>query len=55
MELILNGYCRRCDGARMVFADGEEKAADCGFPECPHASECEIAARLRLEFAKNEG
>lgn len=50
MELILNGYCRCCDGPRMVFADTEEREADCDYPACPHVGQCEIAARLNREF-----
>lgn len=52
MEEFFSGYCRVLDGARTVVADGEEKSADCAYPDCLYAAECPIAARLR-EFFEN--
>ena len=53
-ESFFSGYCRVLDGSRTVCAvtvDGALDEIDCGFPDCPHASDCPIAQSVR-EFLR---
>ena len=48
-ELFFSGYCRATDQSRMVevvITDGETEA-DCAYPECPHALNCQIAKKIK--------
>lgn len=48
-ELFVSGYCRAQDQSRMVeveICDGEV-SADCAYPECPYASNCQIAQKIK--------
>ena len=48
-EFFLSGYCRAIDQSRMVaveIAEGELDA-DCAYPDCPYAPNCQIAAKIR--------
>ena len=48
-ELFLSGYCRALDQSRMVEVEisGQEVSADCAWPDCPHASSCQIAQKIQ--------
>lgn len=49
-EFFLSGYCRAMDGSRMVALvtiDGKLEDADCRFPDCTYAPNCEIARKIR--------
>ena len=47
-EIFCSGYCRALDGSRMVCAeiDGDTVDADCAYPDCPYAPNCDIAKKL---------
>ena len=45
MEEFVQGYCRMLDATRTVLVEDGE--ADCAYPDCPHAAECLIAAKIR--------
>ena len=48
-EIFLSGYCRALDQSRMVeveIADTEINA-DCAYPDCPYASNCQIARKIK--------
>ena len=56
-ELFVSGYCRVLDQSRMVeveVTDGEVHA-DCAYPDCPHAPNCQIAQRLWEELNEQIG
>lgn len=45
-EIFISGYCRVQDQSRMVtavLADGRLEEADCCFPDCAYAPNCQIA------------
>lgn len=49
-ELFLSGYCRATDSSRMIavlIEDGVLEEADCRFPDCTHAPNCEIARKIK--------
>lgn len=48
-EVFLSGYCRALDQSRMVEVEiiGTEVTADCAYPDCPHAANCQIAEKIR--------
>ena len=49
-ELFFSGYCRTTDASRMVeviVEDGKLLEVDCCYENCPHASNCTIAASIR--------
>lgn len=49
-ESFLSGYCRCMDGSRMVAVVTEDHTlteTDCGYPDCPYAAGCPIAAQIR--------
>ena len=56
-EIFLSGYCRALDQSRIVEAEisGKEVSADCAYPDCPHAPNCQIAQRLREELNEQIG
>ena len=48
-EVFLSGYCRALDQSRMVeveIADGHADA-DCAYPDCPHAPNCQNAQKIK--------
>ena len=47
-EVFLSGYCRTTDQSRMVEVEisGREVHADCAYPNCPHAPNCQIAQKI---------
>jgi len=48
-EIFVSGYCRAIDHSRMVQAEivGSQVSADCAYPDCPYASNCQIAQKIR--------
>ena len=48
-ELFLSGYCRALDQSRLVEVeiDGDHVDADCAYPDCPYASSCQIAQKIK--------
>ncbi len=48
-EVFCSGYCRAQDASRMVCAEisGGSIDADCAYPDCPHAMQCDIAQKLQ--------
>lgn len=48
-ELFLSGYCRALDQSRLVEVeiDGDRVDADCAYPDCPYASSCQIAQKIK--------
>jgi len=54
-EGFFSGYCRQLDGARTVVAvaeNGKLTEVDCFYENCPYATDCPIAQKLR-EFLQN--
>ena len=54
-EGFFSGYCRQLDGARTVVAVAEGDTlteVDCLYGNCPYATDCPIAQKLR-EFLQN--
>lgn len=50
-EVFVSGYCRVLDQSRMVeveICDGKV-CADCAYPDCTHAFNCQIAQKIREE------
>ncbi len=48
-EDFCTGYCRVLDQSRMVAVvteDGKLLEADCCYPDCSHAMNCDIARRI---------
>lgn len=47
-EYFFSGYCRRCDGSRMVTVEVDRalKEADCDYGSCPYETACSIAAQI---------
>ncbi|MBO5953073.1 MAG: hypothetical protein J6Q53_02995 [Oscillospiraceae bacterium] len=47
-EIMLSGYCRAIDQSRMVLVESDSTGmhADCSYPDCPHASACQLAQQL---------
>ena len=53
IEKFFSGYCRCLDASRMVaavFEDGKLTEVDCGYPDCPYAPGCPIAAKISEEL-----
>lgn len=48
-EIFLSGYCRAVDQSRMVAVEiaDNQADADCAYPACPYAPNCQIAAKIR--------
>ena len=48
-EIFVTGYCRALDQSRMVEVEisGQDADADCAWPDCPHAPNCQIAQKIR--------
>ena len=49
-EGFFSGYCRQLDGARTVVAvaeNGKLTEVDCLYENCPYATDCPIAEKLR--------
>ena len=48
-EIFLSGYCRALDQSRMVEVEifDNEVHADCAYPDCPHATNCQIAQKIK--------
>ena len=49
-EEFFSGYCRQLDGARTVVAvaeNGKLTEVDCLYENCPYATDCPIAEKLR--------
>lgn len=48
-ELFVSGYCRAQDQSRMVEVEvnGKEVYADCAYPDCPYATSCQIAEKIK--------
>ena len=50
-EIFVSGYCRVLDQSRMVaveITDGQVEA-DCSYPDCPYAPNCQIALKIKEE------
>ena len=47
-EVFISGYCRACDQSRTVTAEFYNGTweADCRYPDCPYAPNCQIAQKL---------
>ena len=47
-EVFVSGYCRAIDQSRMVAVEisGCQADADCAYPDCPYAPNCQIAAKI---------
>ena len=47
-EYFLSGYCKALDSSRIVTVEVENSdfQADCAFPDCPYAPNCEIAKKI---------
>lgn len=47
-EIFCSGYCRALDSSRMVCAEISDDGidADCAYPDCPYAPNCDIAKKL---------
>lgn len=52
MEEFVSGYCRVLDAARTVLADTQEGTADCSYPDCVYAPQCQLALRFRVLFGE---
>ena len=53
IEKFLSGYCRVLDCSRMVavvLENGVLTETDCAYPNCPHAPNCPIAAKIAEEI-----
>ena len=52
-EIFLSGYCRAIDQSRMVAVEitAGQADADCAFPDCPYAPNCQIAEKIREQTA----
>ncbi len=48
-ELFFSGYCRALDQSRMVEVEITDTRvdADCAYPDCPHAPNCQIAQKIK--------
>ncbi len=48
-EIFVSGYCRALDQSRMVEVEirDNEADADCAYPDCPHAPNCQIALKIK--------
>ena len=48
-ELFFSGYCRVMDQGRIVevVITEQETEADCAWPDCPHAPNCQIAKKIK--------
>jgi hypothetical protein len=48
-EIFLSGYCRALDQSRMVEVEihGGKADADCAYPDCPYAPNCQIAQKIK--------
>ncbi len=47
-EILVSGYCRAQDQSRMVTLElyGGKWEADCAWPDCPFAPQCQLAQQL---------
>lgn len=50
-EFFVSGYCRVLDQSRMVAVEivGNQVDADCSYPDCPYAPNCQIAIKIQEE------
>ena len=48
-EIFLSGYCRALDQSRMVEVEIHrgEAEADCAYPDCPYAPNCQISQKIK--------
>ena len=49
-EIFISGYCRALDQSRMVelvTEDGELIEVDCGYGNCVHEPNCQIAKQIK--------
>lgn len=48
-EIFVSGYCRALDQSRMVelVIAGTQINADCAYPDCPYAPNCQIAQKIK--------
>ncbi len=47
-EIFVSGYCRALDQSRMVEVEivDMQVSADCAYPDCPYAPNCQIAKKI---------
>lgn len=50
-EIFVSGYCRVLDQSRIVAVEitDETLEADCAYPDCPYAPNCQIAQKIKEE------
>ena len=48
-ELFFSGYCRALDQSRLVEVEicDSKVDADCAYPDCPYAPNCQIAQKIK--------
>ena len=48
-DIFLSGYCRALDQSRMVEVEIHrgEAEADCAYPDCPYAPNCQISQKIK--------
>jgi len=53
-EIFVSGYCRGIDQSRMVAVEicDDRVDADCAYPDCPHAPNCQIAQKINEQVEK---